>query len=143
MSDAAPEARWGAFTHDEREVNHFAVTQAAKRILDDAMADEIPHEMLDSAAGTFLHLSNLARQLDLVAGRPAPNADGAMIVAAMIASGESPEAAKYTAETEDEPETATRVTQEAERFYVDGEPCTADEAAHMMLGTTPEGAEGK
>ena len=54
------------------------------------MSNLLPVEMLDSAAGTFLILSNLARQLDLVAGRPTPNADGAMVVAAMIAQGEAP-----------------------------------------------------
>jgi hypothetical protein len=90
-----PEARFVAFTEDERDVMHFAFTSAASRIMDDALADRIPAETLDSAAGTFLYLSNLSRQLDLVAGRPAPGADGAMIVAAMIAAGEAPEAAKH------------------------------------------------
>ena len=62
------------------------------------MNNLLPVEMLDSAAGTFLILSNLARQLDLVAGRPTPNADGAMVVAAMIAQGEAPAMAAEAAE---------------------------------------------
>jgi len=88
-----PEARFGAFSKDERECLHLAVTQQAKRILDDAMADVFPAEFHDSAAGTFLLLANLARQLDLIAGRPTTNADGALVVAAMIASGEAPQMA--------------------------------------------------
>jgi hypothetical protein len=98
MNDAA--ARFGDFTKDEREVLHFAVTSAAKRIMDDAAADKIPADTLNSAAGTFLHLSNFSRQLDLVAGRPTANLDSAAVVAQLIASGETPEAVKYAAEVD-------------------------------------------
>ena len=93
--------RWGQFLADERECLHFALTQSAKRLMDDAIADQIPVDMLDSAATTFLHLSTLARQLDLVASRPATSEEGALVVAAMIAEGSASEAAKYTAETEE------------------------------------------
>jgi len=96
-----PEVRFGDFTKDERDVMHYAFTSAAKRIMDDAAADKIPADTLDSAAGTFLHLSNFSRQLDLVAGRPTANLHSAAIVAQLIASGETPEAVKCTAETED------------------------------------------
>jgi hypothetical protein len=98
MNDSA--ARFGDFTKDERECMYFAFTSAAKRIMDDAAADAIPADTLNSAAGTFLHLSNLSRQLDLVAGRSVEGLDSAVIVAQMIASGETPEAVKYAAEVE-------------------------------------------
>jgi hypothetical protein len=95
-----PTARFGDFTKDEREVMHFAFTSAAKRIMDDAAADKIPADTLDSAAGTFLHLSNLSHQLDLVAGRPTADSDSAVIVAQLIASGETPGTVKYAAEVD-------------------------------------------
>jgi hypothetical protein len=99
-TDQKLKTRWEAFTEDEREVSHFAFTSAAKRILDDAAADKIPADTLNSAAGTFLHLSNLSRQLDLAAGRPTENLDSAVVVAQLIASGETPEAVKYAAEVD-------------------------------------------
>jgi hypothetical protein len=98
MNDSA--ARFGDFTEDERDVMHYAFTSAAKRIMDDAAADKIPADTLDSAAGTFLHLSNFSRQLDLVAGRPTADLDSAAIVAQLIASGETPEAVHYAAEVD-------------------------------------------
>jgi hypothetical protein len=102
MTERAPEARFGDFTEDERDVMHYAFTSAAKRIMHDAAADRIPTDTLDSAAGTFLYLSNFSRQLDLVAGRPTANLHSAAIVAELIASGQTPEVVKCAAGTEDD-----------------------------------------
>lgn len=87
-----PVARFCWFDEGERDCLHFAVTQAARRILDDAGDDRIAKELLPSAAVTFATLSRLSRDLDIASGMTPPDAESIDIVASTIAAGLAPEA---------------------------------------------------
>jgi hypothetical protein len=80
---------------------HFALTQSAKRLMDDAVAGQIPSDLLVHAASTYYNLSELARQLDLIASRPTMDEQSVAVAAAVIAEGLAPQMA-------DEPEPEPR-----------------------------------